>query len=247
MSTIDTTVPAPVPAPPPTPGHAGRSRSGGRIAAIVIGVALAVSGFLTGISGGVLLAIFGDGHAVTSGDRIVTTSAAAVVADLGTVHKVDGFRFLTGQPTLQVTAQNVDGTDVFVGVGRTADVERYLDAVEIDRVTDFETVPFRLDTVRRPGTEAAAAPGVQDFWVASAQSGADRAGRAEVTWPIRNGDYEVVVMNADGTPGVLTNASVGAGLPNSTGLWVLLIGVGSLLLVGGVALIAVGTREPRHR
>jgi hypothetical protein len=246
MSTTDittdtTTIPAPAPSPAP------RTGSGGRVVVIVIGAVLAVSGFFTGVSGAALLAIFGNGHAVASGNHIVTTSSAAVVANLGTIDKVDGFRFLTAQPTLQVTAQNLDGTAVFVGVGPTAQVERYLDGVDLDRVTDFETVPFRLDTTRETGDARAAAPGGQDFWVASAQSGTDRAARAEVTWEIQNGDFEVVVMNADGTPGVLTNASVGAGLPDSTGLWILLIGVGSFLLVGGVALVVIGARQPRRR
>ncbi|WP_395726498.1 hypothetical protein [Nakamurella sp.] len=242
MSITDTTT-VPVSTPPP----AGRARTGGRIVAIVIGAVLAVSGFFTGISGAALLAVFGDGHAVASGNHIVTTSSAAVVADLGTIHTVDGFRFLTGQPTLQVTAQNLDGTAVFVGVGRTADVERYLDGVGIDRVTDVETVPFRLDTTRDDGAARAAAPDVQDFWVAAAQSGDDRASRAEVTWPIQDGDFEIVVLNADGSPGLLTTASVGAGLPDSTGLWILLIGVGSFLLVGGVSLIVVGARRSRRQ
>lgn len=241
MSITDTTA-VPVPTPLPAP----RGQTGGRIVAIVIGAVLAVSGFFTGVSGAALLGIFGDGHAVASGNHIVTTSSAAVVADLGTIHKVDGFRFLTGQPTLQVTAQNLDGTAVFVGVGRTADVERYLDGVGIDRVTDLETAPFRLDTTRDNGDARAAAPAAQEFWVAAAQSGNDRASRAEVTWPIQDGDFEVVVMNADGSPGLLTNASVGAGLPNSTGLWILLIGVGSFLLVGGVSLIVVGARRSRR-
>jgi len=243
MSTIDTSIPAPVPTPPPAP----RTRTGGRVVAIVICAVLAVSGFFTAVSGAALLAIFGQGHAVVSGNHIVATSSSAVVANLGTIDKVDGFRFLTGQPTLQVTAQNLDGTAVFVGVGPTAQVERYLDGVDLDRVTDFETVPFRLDTIRQAGDARAPAPGAQDFWVASAQSGTDRADRAEVTWEIQDGDFEVVVMNADGTPGVLTSASVGAGLPDSTGLWILLIGVGSFLLVGGGALVVIGARQPRRR
>lgn len=241
MSTVDTTV-----VPVPTPPSGGRAQTGGRIVAIVIGAVLAVAGFFTGVSGAALLAVFGDGHAVASGNHIVTTSSTAVVADLGTFDRVGGFSFLTGQPTLQVTAQNLDGTAVFVGVGPTGPVERYLDGVGIDRVTDVETVPFRLDTTREEGEARPATPDAQDFWVAAAQSGTDRAARAEVTWPIQDGDFEVVVMNADGSPGVLTNASVGAGLPDSTGLWILLIGVGSFLLVGGVALIVAGARRPRR-
>lgn len=243
MSTIDTTVPATASTPPPV----RRARSGGRAVAVVIGAVLTVFGFFTGVSGAALLAVFGDGSGITSGNHILTTSSAAVVADLGSIHKVDGFRFLTGQPTLEITAQNLDGTAVFVGVGPTADVERYLDGVEIDRVTDIETAPFRIDTARTTGRAAAGAPSAQDFWVASGQSGADRASLAEVTWRIQDGDYEVVVLNADGTPGLLTNASVGADLPNSTGLWILLIGVGSFLLVGGVAMIVIGARRPRGR
>ncbi len=241
MSTVDTTV-----VPVPTPPSGGRAQTGGRIVAIVIGAVLAVAGFFTGVSGAALLAVFGDGHAVASGNHIITTSSTAVVADLGTVDRVGGFSFLTGQPTLQVTAQNLDGTAVFVGVGPTGQVERYLDGVAVDRVTDVETVPFRLDTTREEGDARPATPDAQDFWVAAAQSGTDRAARAEVTWPIQDGDFEVVVMNADGSPGVLTNASVGAGLPDSTGLWILLLGVGSFLLVGGVALIVAGARRSRR-
>jgi hypothetical protein len=41
---------------------------------------------------------------------------------------------------------------VFVGVGRKADVDRYLAGTEIDRVTDFDTDPFMLDKTDVAGT-----------------------------------------------------------------------------------------------
>jgi len=242
--TTDTTSgnvpPLSFPAPPPAPK---RSHGGGRVAAIVIGALVATSGFLTAISGAVLLAIFGGGHAIATGDRVVSTPTSAIVADLGHVSNIRGFETITGSPTLQLSANSVDGGAVFVGVGHTEDVQRYLDGVASDRVTELDFAPFRLDTVRHEGSATAQPPVEQSFWVASAQSTTDAA----LTWPIQEGDYQIVVMNADGTAGVLTTASVGASLPSSTALWIVVIGIGSLLFVGGTALIVVGARRSANR
>lgn len=248
MSTIDSTIgptsaPQPFPAPPPAP----KPHNGGRVVAIVLGVVIAVSGFLTAVSGAALLAVFGGGHAIVSGDHIVSTPTSAIVADLGHIDNIRGFEPLTGSPTLQFTAQNLNGSGVFVGVGRTADVERYLDGVAIDRVTDLDIAPFRLDVVRDEGSGTAGAPAAQDFWVASARSGTEPRAEAELSWAIDEGDYEVVVMNADGTSAVLADVTIGTSLPTSTGLWIVVIGIGVLVLVGGTALIVVGARSNGRR
>lgn len=236
--TTSGTVQQSFPAPPPPP-----ARRGGAIAAVVIGVLVATSGLLTALSGAVLLAVFGGGHAIASGDRVVSTPTSAIVADLGHIDDIRGFEPITGSPTLQVSAHSVDGGAVFVGVGRAEDVQRYLSGVATDRVTDLELAPFRLDTVRHEGSAVAEPPVAQSFWVASAQSTTD----AELSWPIREGDYQIVVMNADGTAKVLTTASVGAGLPTSSALWIVVIGIGVLLTVGGTALIVVGARRSANR
>lgn len=243
MSTTNTTFDGAVPQSFPPPPAARKPRSGGRIAAIVIGAILAVSGFLTAISGAALLVVFGGGHGVVSGDHVVSTPTSAIVADLGHVDNIRGFELVTGSPTLHLSAQNVDGSGAFVGVGRTADVERYLNGVATDRVADLDVAPFRLTTVTDEGTGTAGAPAEQNFWVASAQSTSE----AQLTWPIEEGSYEIVVMNADGTAGVRTSASIGASLPTSTGLWIVVIGLGGLLLVGGTALIVAGARRGASR
>ena len=82
------------------PGTAtGAAPRGGAIAAVVLGVVVAVSGFLTALSGAALLALFGGGHAVASGDHIVSTPTSAIVADLGHIDNIRGFEPLTGSPT----------------------------------------------------------------------------------------------------------------------------------------------------
>jgi hypothetical protein len=244
MPTIDTTTTNTTFPPPPPPPAAAPGRG---TAAVVIGIVLVVSGFLTAISGAVLLAIFGGGHALTSGNHTVSTPASAMVADLGHIDNIRGFEPLTGSPTLQLTAQNLDGRGVFVGVGHTADVERYLDGAAIARVADLDVAPFRLDTVLDAGSAVPGAPQEQSFWVASAQSGSEPAAEAQLNWAIDDGDYEVVMMNADGTGSVLTNASIGTSLPTSSGLWIVVLVIGGLTMLGGTALIVVGARQRTRR
>ena len=216
---------------------APRPRRGG--AAMIVGAVLVGGGFLTAVSGGALLGLFGDGQVLGSGTHTVATSASAVVADLGQINDIKGFEFLPGSPTLHISAENVSDKGVFIGVGPTDDVENYLEGVAVDRISDLEVSPFRMDTVRDGGSATAEAPGEQTFWVASDASSND----ARLAWEIAEGRYEVVVMNADGSAGVLTAAEIGAGMPTSTGIWVTVLSIGILIMIGGGALILVGARR----
>jgi len=109
-----------------------------------------------------------------------------------------------------------------------------------DRITDLNLSPFRLDTMTRDGALSVGAPAEQDFWVASAQS----ATGATIDWALQDGHYQVVIMNADGTANVHTSASVGVSLPNSSGLWVLVTGIGIAFIVVGGIVMAVGAGRP---
>jgi len=238
MSAIDTTSANFSPAPQPASHRPKRGT-----AALIVGAVLVGTGFLTAASGGALLAIFGDGHAVSSGEHLVSTSTSAVVTDLGHIDNIRGVEFLTGSPTLHISAENIADSGVFVGVGPTDDVERYLDGVATERVTDFELSPFYLDTRRDEGGAIAEAPGEQAFWAASAES----SNEAQLTWEIEEGNYEIVVMNADGSSGVLTSADIGASLPTSTGLWIFVLGIGTLFMVAGGAFLFAGVRADQNK
>lgn len=238
MTTINDNYSAPQSPYPAPPAPAGHQRG---TAAIIVGTVLAASGFLTAVSGGVLLAMFGDGRPISSDAHTISTSSSAIVSDIGHIQNVQGWEFLTGSPTLHISAQNVTDSGVFVGVGPADDVERYLDNVATERVVDLELSPFDLRTRTDGGSATAEAPGAQSFWVAAAES----TNEAELSWALEAGDYEIVVMNADGTAGIITSAEIGASLPSSTGLWILVTVIGLLIMLGGAAAIVVGTRQGR--
>jgi hypothetical protein len=70
-------------------------------------------------------------------------------------------------------------------------------------------------------------------------------GTQTLTWKVREGDWSVVLMNADGSRGVAADVDLGAKL--SFLLWVaigLLIG-GALVVGGSTALVVLAARKPR--
>jgi hypothetical protein len=226
---------------PPMPPVANRARRS--TAALVIGAIIVVSGLLTAISGGALLALFGAGNVLSSGSHVVSTSSTALVADMGTITNTAGFEYVAGTPTLHLSADSFGGEPVFVGIAPADDVARYLSGAAIDRISDFDLSPFHLATVGRGGAQAVGAPAEQHFWVASAQS----ATGADLHWAIQDGRYQLVIMNADGTANVHTTASVGVSLPNSSALWILVIGTGGVFVIVGGIMMAIGAGRPVKR
>jgi hypothetical protein len=100
-------------------------------------------------------------------------------------------------------------------------------------------LPFRVDRHRLAGSRLPAAPTAQGFWV-SRSSGTDAA----VNWKVRDGDYRVVVMNADGSRGVATDTKAGVRIPWLPGVGVGILGGGLLLLGGGIVAIVLGAQRP---
>lgn len=122
---------------------------------------------------------------------------------------------------------------VFGGVGRKSDVDRYLAGAPIDKVTDMDTDPFTLSNERRSGTAKPKPPATQSFWVAKASGST-----ANLDWKVRDGDYRVVVMNADGTRGVATQTRFEVEIPHMATIAIVLLIVGLGTIGGGVALMA---------
>jgi hypothetical protein len=166
------------------------------------------------------------GYVVTDNHRVQTVTHAFASQELDVNGDFDWF--FDGGADLRVNAES--GKALFIGIARSDDVERYLAGAAYDEVTDLDIDPFALTTERHDGTGDLAAPASQTFWEASVQG----TGPQSISWDGGYGQWSVVVMNADASPGVDAELNVGAHVPYLE--WVALGGV----IGGGVLLILAG-------
>jgi hypothetical protein len=127
---------------------------------------------------------------------------------------------------------------LFVGIGPSSQVERYLAGTKHTLVTDY----FGGKEQPIDGGPARSAPGAQPFWVASSTG----PGARSLFWKPADGSWTVVVMNADGRPDVAFHADLGASLPALPWVTTGVLLAGTAFLAGGVLLIvgAVRRRPP---
>jgi hypothetical protein len=233
---------------PDSPSTAPPTRfSAGRIAAVIAGsvIALVALGLLVG--GGAGLWANGqkddEGYLSTRTERFHTPTAAMRTDNLdvdlgGTATVLDSD--LYGKVRLRATPRA--GEDLFVGIARTRDVTDYLRGTAHATVTDVDYGPFGADYTTSGGARRAAAPAMQRIWAAQAHG----RGPQTLTWEVADGDWSVVVMNADGRPGVDAGVSAGANVPFLDEVAWGAIGTGAILLLVSVALLYAGTRSPRR-
>jgi hypothetical protein len=221
-----TASPPPAWAPPPP-----RRRGVGRIVALVLGIVLLLPGLGLLAGGGALLWADGsqrasDGY-LTSSDETFSSAGFALVSkrvDLSTGANWVPFTTTLGTVRLQVTGD--DGSDVFVGIAPIADATAYLDGVRRTVVDDI-------------GRDAGSGR--------TQVGGSAPSGPQQLTWNPSEGNWMLVVMNADASAGVAVTADIGATLPSLDNWgWGLIIG-GALIAVIAVALIVLGARRPRRQ
>lgn len=217
------------------------SPSSGGVVAIVIGGLVAVGAILAATLGA--LALWGDGkkdadgYLATGTDHYETMTHALMTDDLdfdAVYPGFDGDPF--GKVRLQATSR--DGKPVFVGIARTEDAAKYLAGTRYTDVTDVDYDPFD-PTYRDYTGSVPARPGDQDIWVASAEG----SGKQTVDWKAKDGDYSVVVMNADASSSVDVGVRAGAELGFLRDLGYGLLGGGLLALALGAGVIVAGVRS----
>jgi hypothetical protein len=181
-------------------GSAPGASSGGAIAMLIVGLLCFVLGLAPLVGGAALgavlaqqnaggfltspaVAIAADSYALTSPDVDIANDVPQLPLDIGTV---------------QLTARGPAGSDIFVGLARQVDVERYLAGVHHTEVVEVNPGSQVTRLRDHPGDITPDVPGNEDFWVESDTG----AGRAVLQARIESGDWAVVVMNADGSPGV---------------------------------------------
>ena len=214
---------------------------------VIVGAATCVLGFVVLIFGGVVLIL-----GIALGDereRTLESDGHAVI-----VGEVAGRAFEIGNSSfegsfeLEVQATAADGrSPVFVGVGPASRVAAYLDGVDhsVDPVFIADGAP-RSVGASTGDDRAPAPPGRQSFW----DEFASGPGAQAITWPVRGGAWTFVVMRPSGGAGIEADLTTEVRAPflDWAGGWLgpgLLL-VGAVLVLGGLALIAIGLLRPRR-
>jgi hypothetical protein len=217
-------------------------------------IALIVTGALTALLASALLfggaaALYGevkkddDGYLTSKTHRFETGTRALATENLDI--DLGGADWLADDlGRVKIEAQSKDGKPLFVGIARTSDVERYLHGVPHATVHDVQDGPFDVfhaETTRHAGNRHPVAPEHADIWAVSSQG----TGKQAADVKFREGDWSVVVMNADGSLGVDADVSAGASVPFLNELGWTALGSGSFALVVGIALLVAGARRPQ--
>lgn len=206
-----------------------------RIAGITIGGLLLVVALVL-LVGGIALAALAserdsDGYLEADLARLESSTYALTSQELDLGTELEFPSWLRNRVTLRFATTADD--PVFLGIGPAGDVQRYLQDVAREEVV--EVTGTGVVTITHDGAAQPEEPGLQGFWVASSTG----SGRQELAWELQPGQWTLVVMNPDASPGVVVDVSVGARLaflqPLSTALLVaagitLLLGVGSIWL-----------------
>ena len=230
-----------------TTGPPARRRNGGKIVAIVASGVLGLFAF--GLFATGAAALWGDaqkdeqGYISSDSERYATSTRALTTENLDLdFDGLDGLVDTDALGKVRLAVSSNDDKPVFVGIARTSDVSEYLRGSDHAILTDIDYSPFHADYSERSGKRVLAPPASERFWAASAHG----SGTQAFTWDVEDGDWSVVVMNADGSPGVDAGIEAGAELSflDEAG-WVLL-GTGLLALAGAGALMFAGVR-PRQR
>src|SRR5262245_38413518 len=225
--------------------EAGSSRwTAGRIAAVVVGSLLGLFALtLLGVGG---TALWADrtqreaGYATTDVHDFSTEGSALATksTDLGSTGV--GWLYspsVLGKVRIRATPTSPSSA-LFVGIGRSSDVDRYLSGVQHTVISDFRTE--KVETIG--GSAAVAAPERHSFWAASNAG----VGARTLDWDPEDGSWTVVVMNADGRPGVAVGADLGVKVPALPWIALGLLVAGAVFMTGGALLVAGAFRMRSH-
>ncbi|MFW2382429.1 MAG: DUF4389 domain-containing protein [Acidimicrobiales bacterium] len=217
-----------------------------RIVAIIAGCVLVLPAIVM-ILGGAALGLghaFGrdaDGFFETTIDQVETATVAVTADELDLTADPAGPSWILDQLDAEVRFIVEDSSkEMFIGIAPKGDVDSYLAGVAHNEVVELDddlTPIYRY----RDGSPTATPPGAEQFWVASAE------GETPLTlkWNPTEGTWTVVLMNADGSAGVLSDVNVGVKANFVLTAALVLMGLGTILLPITIGLIIYGTTSEK--
>ena len=201
--------------------------------ATTLRVVLLVIGGIVLLPGAAACALLGPDDTAQTGPHDVFTPGVAILTE------AEALRYVG--PTLHLTVAREDGAPVFVGVGNEVDVTSYV-GDQSRRVVSQVKLPWTpIAHEAGSGIEALPAPGQQPWWIESVEG----AGAQELVWSIPHGRYSIAVLNADGSPAVDVQVTLGLEMEGAfyTALAVTVFGL-ALVLLGVWLWIRSRRRQP---
>jgi hypothetical protein len=191
MTTIDMTIPA--------PGQPRRFAKIAAIATVVTAVVLALAG---------TAALAANAFRDSSGyfnwpTETFTSGGYAIAMKTGDISKAPQWALNAGVDRVRVQADS--NHPIFIGIARTADLDRYLRGTEHDDISGLNYHPFQVDYDHSSGQAPSQVPADETFWVKSTNG----TGNVALTWKPRPGNWRAVVMNADDSRGVAADLKFG--------------------------------------
>lgn len=225
----------------PAAPERGQGWTAGRVISMIVGTVLAL--FAVGQLAGGAAVLIGSEASMVNG---YVTSPAATYSTSGyalTTERIvlqgSGWHWvrtsLIGQVRARVTAAD-PATAVFVGIAPASAVRHYLADVRYTTVSD----PTSAVAARtHQGTAAPVPPARQSFWAVHASG----TGTQQLTWNAPAGNWVIVVMRADASPGLTVRADIGATLPGLPWIGGGLIVSGLIFGIAGGLMIGLAARR----
>ena len=213
----------------------------GRVIAVVVASLTVLAGLAALLAGGTALVFDqtqrdASGYLMTHSTAYSTDTYALVSDSYRTGAAGDRMVVRDMLGTVRIRTESVQ--PVFVGIGPAAAVDSYLANVRREVATRFDAnqTDFRLSN----GGAPAVPPTARRFWAAQSLG----SGAQTLSWSPRNGDWRIVVMNANGSAGVRAELAIGARFPHLLWIGIGVLGAGALLLLlgGGGIFAAVRSR-----
>ncbi|WP_134004668.1 hypothetical protein [Kribbella sp. VKM Ac-2566] len=201
----------------------------------IVGVLLALVGLIVVVVGGVAAFwLIGPDDTVHSGEQSLSSKGLAIASTPELLNRHG--------PVLHVDVRSSKNQPVFVGVARDFDVSSYLKGIAHTKLVQVQ-FPIALSTEDEKGTAGPlAAPATLDWWVTKANG----TGTQSIAWPIEDGPYDVVIMNADGKTAPDVQVDLGIEIPKAFTSALGVFAAGIILLAVGILLVLFrrGPRKP---
>lgn len=208
-----------------------------RFLSTLAAVLLMLAGVAAAALGGLGLSVFGTDGTYTAQSSAISSSegSLALVADLAGVEIDIPYHDLLGEATITAVPASSGGTGLFIGHADQAAVDTYLFGAPYD----LAAKNGEWTTTQVPGIEAEIQPPQEaGFWSQSAVGDAPA-----ITLDPPDALQTLVIMNADATPGINVDLTLGFAGDQIFAYAVGSIVIGALLILFGMAIVAGGRRR----